>query len=141
MQLSDLQVITILGAGGFGKVSLVSYRGKHYALKQMTKAHIVDHHLTTHVHREKKCMLECESPWLVNLVATLKDAKNIYMLMEVVLGGELFAYLQVGERSVCGGGEGGVGPGRVVRGLRWGLQACNGVHRPGMGFRARVWCY
>lgn len=39
-------------------------------------------------------MLECDSGWLVNLIATLKDARNVYMLMEVVLGGELFAYLQ-----------------------------------------------
>jgi cGMP-dependent protein kinase len=40
-------------------------------------------------------MLECSSPWLVNLVATAQDDKNIYMLLEAVMGGELFAYLQV----------------------------------------------
>jgi hypothetical protein len=40
-------------------------------------------------------MLECNSPWLVNLVSTARDDKNIYMLLEAVLGGELFAYLQV----------------------------------------------
>ena len=42
-----------------------------------------------------QAMLECSSPWLVNLVATAQDDKNIYMLLEVVMGGELFAYLQV----------------------------------------------
>lgn len=42
-------------------------------------------------------MLECSSPWLVNLVATAQDDKNIYMLLEAVMGGELFAYLQVGS--------------------------------------------
>jgi cGMP-dependent protein kinase len=40
-------------------------------------------------------MIECNSPWLVNLVSTARDDKNIYMLLEAVLGGELFAYLQV----------------------------------------------
>jgi cGMP-dependent protein kinase len=40
-------------------------------------------------------MLECNSPWLVNLVSTARDDKNIYMLLEAVMGGELFAYLQV----------------------------------------------
>jgi hypothetical protein len=42
-----------------------------------------------------QAMLECSSPWLVNLVATAQDEKNIFMLLEVVMGGELFAYLQV----------------------------------------------
>lgn len=42
-------------------------------------------------------MLECNSPWLVNLVSTARDDKNIYMLLEAVMGGELFAYLQVCE--------------------------------------------
>lgn len=40
-------------------------------------------------------MVECNSPWLVNLVSTARDEKNIYMLLEAVMGGELFAYLQV----------------------------------------------
>lgn len=48
-----------------------------------------------------QCMLECSSPWLVNLVSTARDDKNIYMLLEAVMGGELFAYLQVCE-GVCG---------------------------------------
>lgn len=42
-----------------------------------------------------QCMVECNSPWLVNLVSTARDDKNIYMLLEAVMGGELFAYLQV----------------------------------------------
>lgn len=40
-------------------------------------------------------MMDCSSPWLVNLVATTKDNKNVFMLLEAVMGGELFAYLQV----------------------------------------------
>lgn len=44
-----------------------------------------------------QCMMECNSPWLVILVATTRDDKNIYMLLEAVMGGELFAYLQVGR--------------------------------------------
>ena len=39
-------------------------------------------------------MQECCSPWLVNLVATAQDSKNVYMLLEAIMGGELFAYLQ-----------------------------------------------
>jgi hypothetical protein len=46
-------------------------------------------------------MLEVDSPWLVNLAATLKDDANIYMLLEAVMGGELFAYLQA-SAARCG---------------------------------------
>ena len=62
-------------------------------------------------------MLECNSPWLVNLVATARDDKNIFMLLEAVMGGELFAYLQV---MLCGvqSGPGGGGQNRCV-GLHW----------------------
>jgi hypothetical protein len=41
-------------------------------------------------------MLEVDSPWLVNLAATLRDDRSVYMMLEAVMGGELFAYLQVG---------------------------------------------
>ena len=42
-------------------------------------------------------LLECESPFLVKLHGTAQDDVNIYMMMEVVMGGELFGYLQVSE--------------------------------------------
>jgi serine/threonine protein kinase len=146
--LSEVEHLATLGAGGFGRVTLVSYRGGVYALKQMSKAHIIDNKLVAHVHREKKvpmccctsllyayeiywslvsvlqaaissitcaqrsycnclpaflqAMLECCSPWLVNLAGTAQDAKNVYMLLEAVMGGELFAYLQVSSASAAG---------------------------------------
>jgi cGMP-dependent protein kinase len=52
--ISECQHIATLGAGGFGRVTLVRYRGGSYALKQMAKGHIVDNKLVAHVHREKK---------------------------------------------------------------------------------------
>jgi cGMP-dependent protein kinase len=52
--ISECQHVATLGAGGFGRVTLVRYRGGSYALKQMAKGHIVDNKLVAHVHREKK---------------------------------------------------------------------------------------
>jgi serine/threonine protein kinase len=52
--ISECQHVATLGAGGFGRVTLVKYRGGSYALKQMAKGHIVDNKLVAHVHREKK---------------------------------------------------------------------------------------
>ena len=52
--------------------------------------------LVEHVKREKSAMAECESPFIVRLKGTSQDDKHIYMMMEAVMGGELFGYLQVG---------------------------------------------
>ena len=47
-----------------------------------------------HVKREKQIMAECDCPFMVNLVTSFKDGAHVYMLMECVMGGELFTYLQ-----------------------------------------------
>lgn len=47
-----------------------------------------------HIKREKEVMMECSSPFLVNLLAAFKDAAHLYILMELVQGGEFFTYLQ-----------------------------------------------
>ncbi len=44
--------------------------------------------------REKQIMAECDCPFMVNLVTSFKDTAHLYMLMECVMGGELFTYLQ-----------------------------------------------
>ena len=49
-----------------------------------------------HVQREKEIQAECNSCFMVNMVASYKDSAYLYMLMECVMGGELFTYLQVG---------------------------------------------
>jgi serine/threonine protein kinase len=95
--LTELEHIALLGVGGFGKVTLVRLGGKQYALKALSKAFIVEQNLVAHTRREKAAMLGCDHPFLVSLLATLQDDKYIYMLMEAVLGAELFAYMQVGR--------------------------------------------
>jgi serine/threonine protein kinase len=48
-----------------------------------------------HVKREKSLMADCDSPFLTNLVSSFKDNTHLYLLLESVMGGELFTYLQV----------------------------------------------
>ena len=94
VKLKDLKHIAVLGMGAFGKVILVKYKDKRYALKCLKKAQIVTMGLTEHIKREKTIMMECHSPFLVNLAARFKDDTTVYLLMECVMGGELFTYLQ-----------------------------------------------
>ena len=45
--------------------------------------------------REKHIMAECSCPFLVNLVAAFNEGPYLYLLIECIMGGELFTYLQV----------------------------------------------
>lgn len=47
-----------------------------------------------HVKREKQVMAECDCSFMVTLVTSFKDEAHLYMLMECIMGGELFTHLQ-----------------------------------------------
>ena len=49
--------------------------------------------------REKAVMAECSSPFMVSLLAGFQDDHFLYLLLEAVLGGEFFTYLQVSATS------------------------------------------
>ena len=69
--------------------------------------HVCMHRMQEHVKREKQIMAECDCPFMVNLVSSFKDGQHLYMLMECVMGGELFTYLQVRPTALrfVGGGS------------------------------------
>lgn len=95
MEFSDLKPIAVLGAGTFGRVSLVQHTGTKnvYALKAMQKFSVVKHNQQTNVINEKKVMIECRHPFVLNLFQTFKDPRRLYMLLEFIQGGELFSVL------------------------------------------------
>jgi hypothetical protein len=41
LKLEDLKHVAMLGSGAFGRVTLVQYEGRYYALKALSKAHVV----------------------------------------------------------------------------------------------------
>lgn len=99
LRKGDFTLIKPLGKGAFGKVYLVRCKinNKKYALKCIKKDKVISSRLTEHVIREKEVMEHIRSPFLVSLASSFQDATNLYMLMQVVEGGELFNYLS--ERS------------------------------------------
>jgi len=99
LKLSELDEIGLLGQGSFGKVTLVSVRHREgdeeiLALKCMSKAHVVQCGQAKHIVAEKEILEQLpHHPFVLELFRTFQDKDCVYMLTELIQGGELFNYL------------------------------------------------
>jgi CRP-like cAMP-binding protein len=95
IRFEDLEQICVLGEGTFGRVKLVQHRATRrvMALKAMQKAQVVASHQQLNVVSEKDVMLAADHPFVLKLYRTFSDRDQIYMLLELVQGGELWSLL------------------------------------------------
>ena len=98
---NDFMFIGELGKGGFGKVSLVKKKDTSmlYALKEIKKSLLTDRQggqkiSPDEIFNEKNIMKDSNSPFVVKLHSCFQDKFNIYFLMELVKGGNLFGVLK-----------------------------------------------
>lgn len=93
-----------LGTGSFGRVHLVKSRhnGRFYAVKVLGKEKVVRMKQVEHTNSEREMLVRVRHPFLVNLWGTFADARNLYMVMDFVAGGELFSLLRKSQvRPSC----------------------------------------
>ena len=62
-------------------------------MKGVSKGHLVNTDMTTNAILEKDILLLCDSPFIIKLYNTYKDAENVYYLLEACLCGDLYAFL------------------------------------------------
>lgn len=89
----DLQRLGLLGCGGFGAVELVEHvpTGNTYALKALSKGYLIKSGMQQSVMNEKQVQLLCDSHFIVNLYETYNGEQSLYFLLELALGGEIYA--------------------------------------------------
>ncbi|ETO31793.1 hypothetical protein RFI_05326 [Reticulomyxa filosa] len=98
--LEKLKVIGILGVGAYGTVSLVEdpNTGITYSLKKIRKNKVIETRQEKHVQNERNILANLNNNFCVQLFATYQDRLHVYLLMEPVLGGELFYLLRFNKR-------------------------------------------
>jgi hypothetical protein len=104
ISFDDLEKHTIIGAGTFGQVWLVSHLGsdgeRHpYALKIQSKSELIKSEQAKGVVQEKTIMEKLNHPFLSHLVTTYQDKKFIYMVLDFIKGGELYSKMHSNTRD------------------------------------------
>lgn len=92
----DLQFVMTLGSGSYGTVELMRHKvtGQTYALKRIKKATVVAKKQQRFIQNERELLSTLSSPFIANLIRTFNTKAAVYMLFELCLGGELYAYMK-----------------------------------------------
>ncbi|KAM6480153.1 serine/threonine protein kinase, AGC family [Trichoderma sp. SZMC 28011] len=90
LRQGDFQILTQVGQGGYGQVFLAQKKDTREvcALKVMSKKLLFKLDEVRHVLTERDILTTAQSDWLVRLLYSFQDDKNIYLAMEYVPGGD-----------------------------------------------------
>lgn len=80
-----------MGKGGFGKVWKVERKKskQSYAMKEMSKARIITKRSVKSVINERQILTQLNNPFLVNMYYAFQDRENLYLVMDLLSGGDL----------------------------------------------------
>ncbi|KAJ8348022.1 hypothetical protein SKAU_G00266110 [Synaphobranchus kaupii] len=96
VNFDHFQILRAIGKGSFGKVCIVQKRDtkKMYAMKYMNKLKCVERNEVRNVFKEMKIMQNLEHPFLVNFWYSFQDEEDMFMVVDLLLGGDLRYHLQ-----------------------------------------------
>ena len=66
---------------------------KRYALKEMSKVRIIDRHSEKSIKGEREFLSMLLHPFIVNMVCSFQDYENLYLVMDLLTGGDLRYHL------------------------------------------------
>jgi len=93
--------------GAFGKVWLVTTQWSKtpYALKTINKRQLIDANQLGGILREKRIMASIEHPFILPLIGSFQDEMNVYLLLPLIQGGELFNVIHTDKKDGISNGE------------------------------------
>lgn len=100
MDISDFEVQTTIGHGGFGEVLMAISKKtqKVYAIKVMNKEKISREGKKLSIFREKSVMKFLYHENIARLEASFTDKENIYLLLELVEGDDLGSIIEARKK-------------------------------------------
>ncbi|VVC26743.1 Protein kinase, ATP binding site,AGC-kinase, C-terminal,Protein kinase domain,Serine/threonine-protein [Cinara cedri] len=101
LSIEDFRLLSVLGRGSFGKVTLCQYTksDEYFAIKTLNKCNIIAENGVESLHSEKnifEIINNIRHPFLVNLFACFQTDAHICFVMEYSAGGDLNTHINNG---------------------------------------------
>ena len=99
-KIGKYQLDKTLGSGAFSKVKLGidTDSGRNYAIKIIDKEQLQKEHMEEQLKREIAVMKLLDHDHVVKLYEVLQTQRHIYLVLELVTGGELFDRIVAAKR-------------------------------------------
>ncbi|KAI7871842.1 kinase-like domain-containing protein [Spinellus fusiger] len=92
VSLSQFQSLSVIGKGSFGKVRIVHHierKDERYAMKCISKSHCIQMNAVRNILRERAILEQLDHPLVCNMRFAFQDADTLYMVMDLMLGGDM----------------------------------------------------
>ncbi|UZJ53834.1 hypothetical protein CBS101457_003154 [Exobasidium rhododendri] len=95
VDLYHFYLLRAVGKGAFGKVRVVQHKQTKnlFALKYINKAKCIKMRAVSNIIQERRLLEEIESPFICNLRYAFQDDENMFMVLDLMLGGDLRFHL------------------------------------------------
>lgn len=96
----DFFTLRVVGRSGFGLVNACkkATTGKLYALKQMSKRRVKLKHCEELIVAERDILAAVHSPYVVNLIYAFTSADDVFLVLDLMMGGDLSFHLKTRGR-------------------------------------------
>lgn len=97
--IDDFELLKVIGRGSFGKVMQVRKKdtGTVYAMKILKKVKLVAANQIINTKTERHLLKSLKHPFLISLQYAFQTKEKLYMVIDYMLGGELFFHLSKGK--------------------------------------------
>ena len=88
---NSFHIISLIGSGGYSKVWEVKWKknGKLFAMKEMSKARIIDRKSVNSIIGEREILSQMNHPFIINLHFSFQDSNSLYLIMDLAKGKDL----------------------------------------------------